>query len=136
MAECLFCNIVNKKVPSVSIYEDKETLAFMELFPSSPGHSMVIHKKHGYSILDYTQEELGKIMATTKIIADKTKKALNCDSITIGINHFEKRGLPHLHIHLIPRREDDKGGIIQSVVNNPAKESREVIAEKIRKAKV
>ena len=75
-------------------------------------------------------------MAGVQKVAAKIEKALQPDSITIGINHKERRGVPHLHIHLIPRWENDKGGIIQSLVKNPPKESREVIAEKIRKAKV
>ncbi|MDO8460900.1 MAG: HIT family protein [bacterium] len=132
--DCIFCKIVNKKAPALVVFEDNESLAFLELFPSAPGHSMVMLKRHGLSILDYSDKELGRLMASVKKVADKTKKALNCDSITIGINHLERRGVPHLHIHLIPRWENDKGGIIQSVVKNPLKVRRETIAEKIRKA--
>ena len=134
MNDCIFCKIVKKEIPSISVYEDEDTLAFMELSPSAPGHLMVIHKKHGYSILEYTQEELGKIMATTQVVAKKLKKAVNADWLSIGINHHEKAGVPHLHIHLIPRFNNDKGGVMQSLVKNPPKESREAIAEKIRKA--
>ncbi len=131
---CIFCKIVKNEVPSLSVYEDKDTLAFMELNPSAPGHIMVIHKKHGYSILEYIEKELGKLMKSTQVVVGKLEKALKTDSITIGINHHEKRGVPHLHVHLIPRWENDKGGIIQSIVHNPPKQSREEIAEKIRNA--
>lgn len=116
------------------MYEDSETAAFMELFPSAPGHSMVVLKRHGLSILDYSEKELGKLMASVQKVADKTKKALNCDAITIGINHLEKEGVPHLHVHLLPRWDNDKGGIMQSIVKNPPKEPRDEIAEKIRNA--
>lgn len=133
-SDCIFCKIIKKEVPSISVFEDKDTLAFMEIFPSAQGHSMVVLRKHGVSILDYSEEELGKLMSSVKKVAAKTQKALSCDSITIGINHLERRGVPHLHVHLIPRWEKDKGGIIQSIVNNPPKEDREKIAERIRKA--
>ena len=103
MEDCIFCKIVNKELPSLSVYEDKDSLAFLELFPSAPGHTMVVLKKHGNSILDYSEKELGKLMIATQKVADKIQKALTCDSITIGINHLEKKGVPHLHIHLIPR---------------------------------
>ena len=132
--DCLFCKIVTKELPGLVVYEDKDSLAFLELFPSAPGHTMVVLKKHGNSILDYNEQELGKLMISAQKVALKLQKALKCDSITIGINHLEKRGVPHLHIHLIPRWEDDKGGIIQSVVKNEPKETREQIADKIRKA--
>ena|SRR5579864_2405415 len=136
MKDCLFCKLVNKEIPALVVYEDANTIAFMELNPSAPGHVMVILKKHGNNILEYSQDELGKLMASVQIVVKKIEKILQPDSITIGINHKERRGVPHLHIHLIPRWENDKGGIIQSVVKNKPKESREVIAEKLRKASV
>lgn len=133
MKDCIFCKLVNKEIPSLTVYEDADTISFMELNPSSPGHVMVILKKHGNNILEYSQEELGTLMGSVQNVARKLEKALEPDSLTIGINHKERRGVPHLHVHLIPRWENDKGGIIQSVVKNKPKESREEIAEKIRK---
>src|SRR5688572_6648921 len=132
MEDCIFCKIINKELPSIPAYEDEETLAFLELNPSAPGHLMVIHKKHGESISEYGREELGKIMNTVKIVSEKVEKALDTESLTIGINHREKRGVPHLHVHIVPRWENDGGGIIQSIVSNKPKEDRETIAQKIR----
>lgn len=134
MDNCIFCKLVKKEIPSISVYEDDDTIAFMELTPSAPGHVMVIHRKHGLSILDYTQDQLGVLMASVKIVAAKIEKALTTDSLTIGINHHEKRGVPHLHVHIIPRWENDKGVVIQGVVKKSSKEDRATIAEKIRDA--
>lgn len=136
MKDCIFCKLVRKEIPSLSVYEDEDTIAFMELNPSAPGHVMVILKKHGNNILEYSQEELGILMGSVQKVAAKLENALEPDSLTIGINHKERRGVPHLHVHLIPRWENDKGGIIQSLVKNKPKESREVIAEKIKKSKI
>ncbi|HWY79044.1 MAG TPA: HIT family protein [Candidatus Sulfotelmatobacter sp.] len=133
MKNCLFCKLVKKEIPSLLVYEDDATVSFMELHPSAPGHVMVILKKHGNNILEYSQEDLGKIMASVQKVAAKLEKALKPDSISIGINHKERHGVPHLHIHLIPRWENDKGSIIQSIVKNVPKENREAIAEKIKK---
>lgn len=132
MDDCVFCKLVRGEISSNKVFEDENTIAFMELRPSAPGHLMVIHKKHGVSILDYNETELGKIMATVQKVADKLKKAMECDSITIGINHLERRGVPHLHVHLMPRWESDQGGHLQTLVNNPPKESAEEIANKIK----
>jgi len=134
MENCLFCKLVAGEIPSLKVYEDRQTVTFMELNPSAPGHVMVILKKHGNNILEYSQEELGQLMGSIQKVTNKIEKALNPDSITIGINHKERRGVPHLHVHIIPRWENDKGGVIQSVVNNKPKESRETIAARIRKA--
>jgi histidine triad (HIT) family protein len=132
--DCLFCKLINKEIPALVVYEDNDTISFMELYPSAPGHVMVILKKHGNNILEYSQEELGKLMGSVQVVAKKIEKALNPDSITIGINHKERNGVPHLHIHLIPRWESDNGAVLQSIVKNPPKESREAIAEKLQKA--
>jgi histidine triad (HIT) family protein len=134
MESCIFCKLVNNEIPSLRVYEDDNTIAFMELNPSAPGHVMVILKKHGNNILEYSQKELGILMGSVQKVTEKIEKALQPDSLTIGINHKERRGVPHLHVHLIPRWENDKGGIIQSVVRNKPKEKREVIAEKIKNA--
>lgn len=136
MKDCIFCKLANNEVPSLRVYEDDNTIAFMELNPSAPGHVMVILKKHGNNILEYSQDELGILMGSVQKVTKKIEKAQNTDSLTIGINHKERRGVPHLHVHIIPRWENDRGGILQSIVDNRPKEKREVIAEKIRKAKV
>jgi len=136
MKGCLFCKLVRKEIPSLSVFEDENTIAFMELSPSAPGHVMVILKKHGNNILEYLPEELGALMASVQKVVMKVEEALQTDSLTIGINHKERRGVPHLHIHIIPRWENDKGGIIQSIVTNSPKEKREVIAEKICKTAI
>lgn len=128
----IFCKIVRREIPSHVIYETIDTMAFLDVTPSAPGHSMVILKKHGDNILEYTQEELGKAMETVQMVARKIELVFKPDSITIGINHKEKRGVPHLHIHLIPRWDNDKGHALQGVVNNPPDEKLEVIAEKLR----
>lgn len=132
--DCLFCKLVAGEIPSLKVYEDDQTVSFMELNPSSPGHVMVIHKKHGNNILEYTQTELGEIMASVQKVATKIETALETDSITIGINHKEKRGVPHLHIHLIPRWDNDKGHVIQGVVTHKSDQTREALATKIKNA--
>jgi histidine triad (HIT) family protein len=134
MQDDIFCKIVKKEIPAHVVYETDDTLAFLDVTPAAPGHAMVILKKHGNNILEYTQEDLGKAMASVQVVAKKIETALQPDSITIGINHKEKRGVPHLHIHLIPRWENDKGHAIQGVVNNPAKEEVSIVAEKLRTA--
>lgn len=132
--DCIFCKLVKKEIPVLPVYEDEATVAFLELNPSAPGHTMVILKKHGNNILEYSQDELGTLMGSVQKVATKIESALQPDSITIGINHKERRGVPHLHVHLIPRWENDKGHVIQGVVHNKPEESREVLAEKIRNA--
>jgi len=134
MDNCIFCKLVKKQVPANVVFENQDVVSFLELNQSVEGHVMVTLKKHGRSIIDYDETELGKLMVGVKEVAKKVQTALNADSLTIGINHLEKKGVPHLHVHIIPRFENDKGGIIQSIVSGEIKNSREQIAQKIRSA--
>src|SRR6185295_6616235 len=120
--DCIFCKVINKKVPGYFVLEEKDVVAFLDIFGSAPGHTMVVPRRHGFSILDYSSEELGILMEAVKKVAAKIKKVYNTDSITIGINHEEKKGVPHLHLHLIPRFENDGGGIIQTTVKRKVEE--------------
>lgn len=133
MLDCIFCDIVKGKKPGHVVYKDKDTIAILDIFPIAPGHMMVIPVRHGVTILDYSKEELGKIWETVKKNIRVLEKTFNTNSFTIGINHGELMGVPHLHIHIIPRTGDDGGGIIQNIVKKKVSGSLEEIAEKIRK---
>lgn len=131
---CVFCKVIAKELPGYFVLEERDIVAFLDIYGSAPGHAMVVPRKHGYSISDYSAEELGVIMGGVKEVASKIKKVFRSDAITIGINHEEKRGVPHLHVHLIPRSDSDGGGIIQTVVKKEIKEPLEEIAKKLREA--
>jgi len=116
MEDCLFCSIVSGSVPSYCVFEDEWTKAFLDIYPSAPGHTMVILKKHGWALSDYMEEELIPLWNTVRRISIALEQAYHLDVQTIGINHREPNGVHHLHIHLIPRTPDDEGGVIQSIV--------------------
>lgn len=132
MDNCIFCKVIAKEVPGYFILEEKEYVAFLDIFGSTDGHTMVVPRKHGLSILDYSKEELGEFMKGAQTVAKKLEKNLNADSITIGINHKEEKGVPHLHIHLIPRFKTDGGKVIQSLVSKDLDQDLAKTAEKIR----
>ncbi len=131
---CLFCNIVKKEIPAEVIDEDGETLAFLDINPRAPGHTMVVPKKHYEILSDVPNEELGSLFRGVKRVAKRITEALGANGLTIGINQGRASGqvVEHLHIHLIPRFTDDGGTSLHSVVHNAPKESLEAIASKIR----
>ncbi len=133
MDECLFCKLIANKVPSYTVYEDQYSRAFLDIFPSTSGHVVVILKKHGWTILDYTPEELSHLMETVQKVVRALTKVYTTEVFTIGTNHKEPLGVHHLHIHVLPRFPDDKGGVIQLVVEKEVKEALPAIAEKIKK---
>lgn len=133
MDNCLFCKIVANESPSYTVYEDEYTRAFLDIYPSVSGHTVVILKKHSWTILDYTPEELSYLMGTVQKVVAALTALYKTEVFTLGINHKEEQGVHHLHIHILPRFPDDGGGVIQSIVENNVKEPLTEIAEKIKK---
>lgn len=115
MNDCLFCRIIQGELPSHTIYEDADTKSFLDIFGATDGHAMVILKKHGVTIHDYTQDELGKLWTTAQKVSKAIEIAFHTTYLSIGINHGEPNGVKHLHVHIMPRFEGDGGGIIQSL---------------------
>lgn len=129
---CIFCQIVKGNKPGFVIYQDKETMALLDIFPSVEGHVIVIPKRHGRTIFDFQQQELGYLWKTVKKVIKGLEKTYKTKVFTVGINHMEEKGVPHLHIHVLPRQKDDKGGIIQTVVQVKIKEDLAIIKKKIK----
>lgn len=133
MEECIFCKVIANKVPSHAVYEDKTTKAFLDIYGSTDGHTVVMHKKHGWTILDYKPEELKDLWAAVQKVAGAVQKTFDTKILSIGINHGEPRGVHHLHVHVMPRFEGDGGRIVQQLPNKKRREAFETVAEKIRK---
>ncbi|MFH0890405.1 MAG: HIT family protein [Candidatus Liptonbacteria bacterium] len=134
MENCIFCRLVAKEIPCVSIYETAQALAFLDIHPRAVGHTMVIPKVHAATLTDLSESEITPLFSVVKKVAQKIQTALRPDGMTIGINQGEASGqtIPHLHVHIIPRFKDDGGGSIHSVVDNPPREELNVIAEKLK----
>jgi histidine triad (HIT) family protein len=119
-ADCLFCKIANKEIPAKIVYEDENAAGILDVNPVSPGHSMILPKRHAGNILELPDEEIKGVFQAVKNLTAIIKNKLNPDGFTIGINHGRVSGqtVEHLHVHIIPRWENDGGGSIHSVVNN------------------
>lgn len=133
MDDCLFCKIIAGSIPAQTIYEDDHTLAFLDVRPRSPGHTMVIPKVHAPTLATLPEAEVAPLFLAVKKMAELLNAKLAPDGITIGMNQGRASGqeVDHLHVHLMPRWHGDGGSSIQSVVNNPLKESVEEIRKKI-----
>lgn len=106
--DCLFCNIAHKKIPSDIVYEDDKTLAFLDINPINPGHTLVIPKKHSENLYDITSADMTACMETAQKIANSLVK-IGAQGINIGQNNGSPAGqvIFHTHFHIIPRYEKD-----------------------------
>ena len=116
--DCLFCKIVVGEVPCHKVYEDENTLAFLDIYPCANGHTVVIPKCHYNDLVEVGQEELGQLARGVQNALKRVYSALNVSSANIGINNGLEAGqaIPHLHWHIIPRSEKDGGGSMHSIV--------------------
>jgi histidine triad (HIT) family protein len=101
MDNCIFCKIVINDIPSYQIYEDEHYLGFLDIHPKTPGHCLLIPKKHFRRVYDV--DNMGQYFATSKIIIDKLITKLNADSVIILAVGEE---VAHAHIQLIPQYSD------------------------------
>ena len=130
---CLFCSIVEKKIPAEVVYEDEMALAFLDVQPLSPGHTLIIPKQHTETILGLNTENVGPVFMAVQRVTKMLTDTLKPEGFTIGVNHKLHAGVDHLHIHVIPRWKNDGGGSIHTIVKNPPKEPIAEIAKRIRK---
>lgn len=103
----IFAKVLRGELPCVKVFEDAQTLAFMDIMPSVEGHTLVIPKVACESILDASDEAASAVIRTTKKIAQAVKKGLNCPAIMLAQLNGAAAGqsIPHLHFHILPRYE-------------------------------
>lgn len=109
MEDCIFCKIANGIIPSATVYEDDDFKAILDISPAAKGHVLILPKKHCANLLEIDPEVASKALLVASKIANAQKKALNADGINLLQNSGEAawQSVFHLHIHLIPRYDND-----------------------------
>ena len=129
MSDCIFCRIASGEITGLRVYEDADTLAFMDLAKDVDGHVLVIPKKHCKNILDCDPDTLGAVMKNVSLhLTEKCGyggvNLLNASDESAG------QSVPHFHIHIIPRKQND--GIDAWPVFEGAREEITDVFERIR----
>lgn len=101
--ECIFCKIVKGEIPSYKLYEDDTVLAFLDINPYNPGHTLIVPKKHTLDITTIDNEELMHIMDVAKKMAKLLTEKLNCEGYTLIQNNGFVQEVKHFHLHVIPK---------------------------------
>src|ERR1700749_4378648 len=101
----IFAKILRGEIPSVKVYEDARTLAFMDVMPEADGHVLVVPKESAETILDLSPEGMAAMMATTQKVARAVDKALEPDGILLKQYNRPAAGQSvfHVHVHIVPR---------------------------------
>ena len=103
--DCIFCKIVAGEAPSAQVTEDERTLVFMDLFPVSEGHTLVVTKEHFENVFEATPEAIAAVGAMSKRIADALKAEWEPDGLSVYQANGAAAGQTvfHYHMHLMPR---------------------------------
>ena len=107
--KCIFCQIISKSIPSNIVYEDELSLAFLDIFPVSKGHTIVIPKEHYQTIEEIPDNTIAHIMKVVKQLSILIRKKLKGEGYNILQNNFPAAGqeINHCHFHIIPRSIND-----------------------------
>ena len=127
---CIFCDIIDGRIPSVKVYEDEDHLAILDISQTTCGHCLVMPKKHYDNYLAMPKEEAGKLMELVNVLANRivTRLEANGCNILINTNAVAGQSVLHTHVHIIPRY-DENDSITISFKEN--KFDLEAIARKI-----
>jgi histidine triad (HIT) family protein len=103
----VFARILRGEIPCHKVYEDDDTLAFMDVMPQADGHTLIIPKTPARNLLDAGPDQLAAVIATTQRIAKAVKVAFDADGVFVAQFNEPAAGQSvfHLHVHVIPRHE-------------------------------
>lgn len=99
MADCIFCKIVAKEIPSYSVWEGGKFLAFLDLHPVNPGHLLIIPKEHSENVFDMPGGLYEELFKAAKALSAPLQKAMGSVRVGMVVEGF---GMPHAHLHLVP----------------------------------
>ena len=134
MEDCIFCKIINGKIPSAKVYEDNSVISFLDIMPANKGHCLVVPKKHYETLLDIPDEDLANLIKATKKITKALSLSIGNVSYNIIMNNGKVAGqlVAHAHIHIIQRFRGDRLRLRWSHKRYTEKEMKSV-QEKIKK---
>lgn len=107
--DCIFCKIIAGEIPSFKVYEDEDSLAFLDIAPVNPGHTLIVPKKHYVNMEEIPKDQLCQLAAAIKKVGKAVKDGLGAEGYNVTENNdpISGRIVPHLHFHVIPRRQGD-----------------------------
>jgi histidine triad (HIT) family protein len=104
---CLFCGIVNGEVDASVVFDDDISVAFLDHRPLFPGHCLLAPKKHFETLSDLPLDLVGPFFRNVQLLARAVEVALEAEGSFVAMNNRVSQSVPHLHVHIVPRRKKD-----------------------------
>ena len=121
VSDCIFCKIVAGDIPASKVYEDEYFLAFLDISQVTPGHTLVIPKKHARNLLEMTPDETAALFNVVSRVTKKVESATQPQGMNIISNMEEIAGQSvfHTHVHILPRYSQDDDFKIDFIAHEP-----------------
>lgn len=104
---CTFCRIIRGELDAAVVFEDDVSFAFLDVRPLFPGHTLLVPKDHHETLMDLPPELVGPLFKNAQDIARAVEAAMQAEGIFTAINNRVSQSVPHLHVHIVPRRKGD-----------------------------
>ena len=129
---CLFCRIVSGELAAVIVYEDEDTLAFLDHRPLFPGHTLLVPRKHFETLGDLPATLVGPLFKNAQLLSRAIELAMEAEGNFVAMNNRVSQSVPHLRVHIVPRRrKDGLKGFFWPRTKYSSEEEMEIAREKI-----
>ncbi len=107
MENCAFCRIITGQSSAYIVFENQNSIAFLDSKPLFPGHVLLIPKDHTSILSELPDQQIGPFFVTVRNLSTAVEKAMNAQGSFIALNNRVSQSVPHLHVHIVPRNRGD-----------------------------
>ncbi|HVY63048.1 MAG TPA: HIT family protein [Planctomycetota bacterium] len=107
MKPCAFCQVVAGALPADVVFEDVHSVAFLDHKPLFPGHVLLVPRAHHVTLADLPASLVAPLFAAARLLSGAVEAALQAEGTFVAINNGVSQSVPHLHVHVVPRRKGD-----------------------------
>ena len=104
---CLFCRIVSGELPATIVYEDDNSVAFLDHRPLFPGHTLLVPREHVETLGELSTKILAPYFEAAQLLSRVVESAMEAEGTFVAMNNRVSQSVPHLHVHVVPRRKKD-----------------------------
>ena len=104
---CLFCQVVAGETPAYRVLDEEGAVAFLDVRPLFPGHCLLVPREHHETLGDLPEALVGDLFATARRLALAVEAAMDAEGSFVAVNNRVSQSVPHLHVHVVPRRRKD-----------------------------
>ena len=105
--ECLFCRIVSGELPATIVYEDENSIAFLDHRPLFPGHTLLVPRQHVETLGELPVKLVAPYFEAVQLLSLAVESAMDAEGTFVAMNNRVSQSVPHLHVHVVPRRRKD-----------------------------